>query len=233
MSRVGRYAKATAKPGQGEALAGKLLEVAHSLREVPGCELYVINRAADDPDVVWVTEIWSSQEALDDSLATEEARARIPEVLALVAENGFERIDLEPLGGAGDRVSTSGFEIVHLEELEDLAERFGYGEMGETRFARTALGTESLGLSLQRLRPNVRQAFGHRHERDEEVYVILSGTGQVAVDDQVRDIRRLDAIRVAPGSTRAFQAGPEGLELLAMGTHHAGDAAMATGFWPE
>jgi quinol monooxygenase YgiN len=97
VARIGRYAKATAKPGQGEALAAKLLEVARSLRDAPGCELYVINRSRDEQDVVWVTELWESEEHMDAAL--ERSRESIPQVLALV--DGFERIDLEPLGGVG------------------------------------------------------------------------------------------------------------------------------------
>jgi quinol monooxygenase YgiN/mannose-6-phosphate isomerase-like protein (cupin superfamily) len=231
MAGVARYVKATAKPGQGEALARKLLEVAAALQEVPGCELYVINRSIEDPDVVWVTEQWQSQERIDESLQSEGARAQIPEVMALVREGGFERIDLEPLGGVGYPVGDTGFTVVNLEEVEDMAPRFGLGETGEARFARGPLGAVGVGVSLQRLRPGVRQSFGHRHHRDEEVYVILAGTGRVAVDDQVRELSRHDVIRVAPGSTRAFEAGPEGLEILAMGTHHAGDPEMQPGFW--
>ena len=68
MAAVGRYAKMTAKAGQGEVMARKMLTVADDLREVPGCELYVINRAGDDPDVVWITELWRSQEQLDAAL---------------------------------------------------------------------------------------------------------------------------------------------------------------------
>src|SRR4030088_1284924 len=101
MAAVGRYAKAHARPGQGEALAHKLLEVASALREVPGCELYVINRSVSEADVVWVTELWQSQEHLDKALDSDAARAGIPEVRALVEEDGFSRVDLEPLGGVG------------------------------------------------------------------------------------------------------------------------------------
>ena len=232
MAAVARYAKATAKPGRGDALADKLLEVARALQDVPGCELYVINRTREDPDVVWVTEIWQSQERIDAALQSEAAGARIPEVLALVREGGFERVDLEPLGGVGYAADGTGFAIVNLAEVEDLATRFGYGETGEARFARGPLGATELGVSLQRLRPGARQAFGHRHHRDEEIYVVLAGNGRVAIDDEVRPIRRYDAIRVAPGSVRAFEAGSDGLELLATGTHHAGDAEMLPGFWP-
>ncbi len=232
MSPVARYAKATAKPGRGEALAAKLLEVAQGLRETPGCQLYLINRSKDDPDVVWVTELWQSQEQLDEALETPEARAGIPQVLELVVEGGFERLELEPLGGVGYAAQEQGYEIVNLDQVEDMAAKSGFGEMGEARFARGALGAVGIGISLQRLRPGVRQAFGHHHGVDEEVYVVLGGSGRVAVDEQIHDVSRLDAIRVGPGSTRAFEAGPDGLEILAMGTHHAGDAQMEPGFWP-
>ena len=126
-----------------------------------------------------------------------------------------------------------GFVIVNLEDVEDMAAKSGFGDMGEARFARGALGATDIGLSLQRLRPSKRQAFGHRHHLDEEVYVVLGGSGRVAIDDEVHDIARLDAIRVAPGSTRAFEAGPEGLDLLAMGSHHESDPEMLSGWWPE
>jgi uncharacterized cupin superfamily protein len=125
------------------------------------------------------------------------------------------------------------YAIVNLEEVEDSAPKFGFGEMGEARFARTALGALSTGLSLQRLRPRARQAFGHQHQLDEEIYVVLGGSGKVAIDDEVRAIRRFDAIRVAPGSKRAFEAGRDGLELLATGMHHPDDAKVLPGFWPE
>jgi quinol monooxygenase YgiN/mannose-6-phosphate isomerase-like protein (cupin superfamily) len=233
MASVGRYVKVRAKPGRGDSLARKLLEVASGLREAPGCELYVINRSPAEPDVVWVTELWRSQELLDASLDRDETRAAIPEVQELLAEDGFERIDLEPLGGVGHEPRVRGFAVVNLDQVKDLAPEFGLGDTGESRFARGPLEAVGLGVSLQRLRPGVRQSFGHSHHRDEEVYVVLEGSGRVAVDDQVRDVGRLDAIRVAPGSTRAFEAGGDGLELLAIGTHHAGDAELEPGFWPD
>jgi quinol monooxygenase YgiN/quercetin dioxygenase-like cupin family protein len=233
MGAVGRYAKAVAKPGKGDELAQKLLEVARAIRETPGCQLYVVNRSLADPDVVWVTELWQSQEQLDGALETPEARERIPEVLDLVRDGGFERIDLEPLGGAGYQAGETGFAIVNLEQLEDLAPTAGAQELGEVRFARQALSAVGIGVSLQRLRPGKRSAFAHRHNVDEEVYVVLQGSGRVALDDQVKEVRRLDTIRVAPGSLRAFEAGPEGLEFLAVGSHHAGDTQMVPGFWPD
>jgi len=103
MTGVARYVKMTAKPGQGDALAEVLLRVAGSLADAPGCELYVINRSPADQDVVWVTELWHSQEEVDASLQeleTDAGRAQLAEVMALLA-GPPERIDLEPLGGVG------------------------------------------------------------------------------------------------------------------------------------
>jgi quinol monooxygenase YgiN len=231
---VGRYVKIFAKPGQGDALAAKLVEMAESLREAPGCELCVVNRDAGDADLIWVTEQWSTQEQMEAAHQAEETRESTRQAMELVVEGGYELTDLQPVGGVGYRgQGENGFAVINLDDVEDMAAKAGFGEMGEARFARGELGAQDTGLSLQRLRPGVRQSFGHLHHLDEELYVILAGSGQLAVDDEIRPVKRLDAIRVAPGSVRAFEAGPDGLDFLAMGTHHAGDAEMRPGFWPH
>jgi quinol monooxygenase YgiN/mannose-6-phosphate isomerase-like protein (cupin superfamily) len=228
---VARYAKATAKSGEGVALANVLLRVAEMLRDAPGCELYIINRSPTEPDTVWVTELWRSQEDLDAALEAEGAQTLRQEVRELA--EGYERIDLEPLGGVGHHTAgNTGFTIVNLESVEDQAPKFGISEMGEARFAREDLDARDTGVSHQRLRPGRRQGFGHRHHRAEEVYVVLGGSGQVRIDDEIREVRALDAIRVAPGSTRCFEAGPEGLEVLAVGPHFKGDGELHPEFWP-
>ena len=235
MSGVGRYVKFTAQPGRGDDLAGLLLRAADSLRDTAGCELYVINRASADPDQIWVTELWLDQDSLDASveqLGTDDGQARIAGVTALLARPP-ERIDLEPLGGVGYLAGGSGYTHVNLEDVEDMAPRFGYQDQGEARFATRALGAVRTGVSHQRLRPGVRQAFGHRHHHAEEVYVVLAGSGRVKIDDEVRDVRARDAIRIAPGSARAFEAGADGLELFIFGPHHSGDAVMEADFWPS
>jgi quinol monooxygenase YgiN len=232
MPQVARYAKAVAKPGAGAKLAEVLLRVAACLQGAPGCELYVVNRSVSEPDTVWVTELWGSQEDLDAALALDSAKALMPEVIELVG-GPFERIDLEPLGGVGYPTSgPAGFTIVNLESVDDMAPKFGLADMGESRFAREDLGALDTGVSHQRLRPHRRQGFGHRHDRAEEVYVVLEGSGQVRIDDGIHEVSKLDAIRVAPGSTRAFEAGPDGLELLAFGPHFKGDVEMLPEFWP-
>jgi quinol monooxygenase YgiN/mannose-6-phosphate isomerase-like protein (cupin superfamily) len=234
MSRVGRYAKFTAKPGQGDALAERMLNVAEGLRAVPGCELYVINRAADDPETIWVTEVWRSQEELDASLETEEAKASIPEVLALVQEGSFERIDATPLGGVGlPEQPTAGYTLCNLEEAEDMAAKYGYSEMGESRFVADDLDAERTGVSHQRLRPGKRQMFAHRHHRAEEVYVVLSGGGRVKIEDEIVGLRTHDAIRIGPEHTRQFEAGPDGLEYLVVSARAKGDAEIVRDWWTD
>jgi quinol monooxygenase YgiN/mannose-6-phosphate isomerase-like protein (cupin superfamily) len=231
---IGRYVKFTAQPNRGEELAALLLSATDSLRDAPGCELYVINRSATNPDEIWVTELWLSQETLDarvKELETEAGRARVADVMALLA-GPPERIDVEPLGGVGYLPGGGGYTHVNLEDVEDMAPRFGYQEQGEARFATRRLNALRTGVSHQRLRPGVRQAFGHRHNHAEEVFVVLAGTGSVKIDDDIRDVRALDAIRIAPGSPRAFEAGPDGLEFLVFGAHHAGDAVIERTFWP-
>jgi quinol monooxygenase YgiN/mannose-6-phosphate isomerase-like protein (cupin superfamily) len=232
---VGRYVKFTAQEGHGQEVAELLLRAAQSLREVPGCELYVINRSRSEPDVAWVTELWLGQEALDDSLeqlTTDEGKAQIAGIMALL-NRPPELIELEPLGGLGYIPGGTGYTHLNLEEdVEDMAKRFGFGDQGEARFANRPLGAIRTGISHQRVRPGVRQTFGHRHQHAEEVFVVLAGSGRVKIDDEIRDVRTLDAIRIAPESARAFEAGPDGLELLVVGPHHAGDAVMDSDFWP-
>jgi quercetin dioxygenase-like cupin family protein len=104
--------------------------------------------------------------------------------------------------------------------------------VGEARFANRSLQTVSTGISHQRLHPGMRQAFGHRHNHAEEVYVVLAGSGRVKIDDEVKELRALDAIRIAPESLRAFEAGPDGMDVVVVGPRRPGDAEIARDFWP-
>jgi len=123
------------------------------------------------------------------------------------------------------------YTIVNLREVEDVAPKFGFDSVQEARFPWRDLGAERTGLAFHRVKPGQRGA-AHRHDEAEEVYVVLSGSGRVKLDDDVRDLRPLDAIRVAPRVARAFEAGDEGLELLAFGARHAGDGEfLKDDFW--
>jgi mannose-6-phosphate isomerase-like protein (cupin superfamily) len=125
------------------------------------------------------------------------------------------------------------YTIKNLDETKDSAPEFGLAEIGEAHFPREELDCETVGLAYHRLRPGKRQAFGHRHENAEEVYVVLDGDGQVRLDDEVRAISRHDAIRVAPPVARAFEAGPEGLTVIAFGPRHEADGELLREFWPQ
>jgi mannose-6-phosphate isomerase-like protein (cupin superfamily) len=106
----------------------------------------------------------------------------------------------------------------------------GFGDVQEARFAHGDLDAESTGVSLQVVKPGKRHAFAHRHKEAEEIYVVLSGSGRVKLDEEVVEVGRLDAIRIAPEVTRAFEAGPDGLELLVFGPRHQGDAEIVQDF---
>jgi mannose-6-phosphate isomerase-like protein (cupin superfamily) len=120
---------------------------------------------------------------------------------------------------------------ISLADVEDAAVANGFGDRWEARVAREPLDSEDTGLTHFRIRPGKRSPFAHRHAEAEEIYVILSGSGQIKLGDQVTEVRPHDAIRVAPETVRAFEAGPEGLEFLAFGRHHAGDGEPVEDPW--
>jgi mannose-6-phosphate isomerase-like protein (cupin superfamily) len=122
---------------------------------------------------------------------------------------------------------------IRLEEVTDSAPQFGIEDLQEARFATGDLEAESTGVSHHRLKPGKRQPFGHRHDEAEEVYVIIGGSGRLKLDDEIVEVERLDAIRVAPEVIRAFEAGPEGLEIIACGARHEGDGAVIPGWWSD
>jgi mannose-6-phosphate isomerase-like protein (cupin superfamily) len=128
---------------------------------------------------------------------------------------------------------TDAYSLKNLAEVEDSAPKFGLGEVQEARFANDDLDVDQTGLSYHRLKPGKRQGFGHRHEKAEEVYVVLSGSGRIKLDDEVVELRALDAIRLAPRVSRALEAGPEGLEVLAFGPRHAGDGQLLRDWWTD
>ena len=125
------------------------------------------------------------------------------------------------------------FTKVSLDAVDDAAPGNGFGDRWEARVARTALAAERTGVTFFRLRPGKRSPFTHRHTDAEEIYVVLGGSGRVKLDDELLDVAALDCIRVAPTTARAFEAGPDGLEFLAVGAHHAGDGEPVEDPWTD
>src|SRR5215204_5018687 len=89
---------------------------------------------------------------------------------------------------------------------------------------------EETGISHQKVKPGKRHAFAHRHNKAEEVYVVIGGSGRVNLDGEVKEVSELDAIRVGPSVTRAFEAGDEGLEIIVFGPRVQGDAEIVEDF---
>jgi uncharacterized cupin superfamily protein len=130
----------------------------------------------------------------------------------------------------------AGYTKVNLrEDVEDQAPNFGLAPHIEARMARVALELENSGVSYQRLAPNFRLPFGHRHKRQEELYILVNGSARMKLDDEVVDLRQWDAIRVPNDTMRSLEAGPEGAEIIAVGAPNTGpgDADMEHGWWAD
>lgn len=128
----------------------------------------------------------------------------------------------------------SGYTKKNLREVENQAPRFGMPSELEARFARTPLGGESLGLSLFRLAPGFRIPFGHKHVGQEEVYVVVQGSGRIKVEDEIVPVARWDAIRFDKDTMRDVEAGPEGTEYVAFGAgDNPNEVEMAQNWWTD
>ena len=127
----------------------------------------------------------------------------------------------------------SDYTHLNLKDVEDQAPKFGLSPDLEFRMGRVPLDMEQAGLSYMRVGPNYRVPFGHNHKNQEEVYVVVAGSGRVKVGDEVRDLKQWDAVRVHKDTMRGFEAGSDGLEMIAIGAPNTGpgDADMEQGWW--
>jgi len=122
---------------------------------------------------------------------------------------------------------------INLKEVEDQAPKFGLSPDLEFRMGRVPLEMENAGMSYVRVAPNYRIPFGHNHKNQEEVYVVVAGSGRVKVGDEVRELKQWDAVRVHKDTMRGFEASGDGLEIIAIGAPNTGpgDADMEQGWW--
>ena len=102
----------------------------------------------------------------------------------------------------------SGFTKINLKEIEA-----GGSADVEARFARKHLNSEHLGISFFRYGSSYRSRTGHRHREQEELYLVVGGSGRVKLDGEIVELQLWDVVRVAPSTVRAFEGGPDGLEL--------------------
>jgi len=128
----------------------------------------------------------------------------------------------------------SDYTIVNIREHENIAPKFGMPEEMEARFPRRELGCEIGAVGLETLGPGFRTPFGHKHARQEELYVIVNGSGRVKIEDEILDLRQWDVVRVGRNTMRNFEAGPDGLEVLAFGAPIGDDdSEIVPGWWAD
>lgn len=125
------------------------------------------------------------------------------------------------------------FAVKNFDDIDNAAADRGPGL--DARFARKHLGSDHLGVSYFRFAPNYRSPVGHRHREQEEAYVVVGGSGRVKLGDEIRDLRQWDVVRVAPTVVRSFEGGPDGLDLIAIGSDRpeGGDGELVEGHWGE
>jgi mannose-6-phosphate isomerase-like protein (cupin superfamily) len=121
----------------------------------------------------------------------------------------------------------------NLKDLEDSAA--GRGGDVEARFGRSQIDSEHLGVSYFRYGPGHKSAMGHRHREQEEAYVVVGGSGRMKLDDEIIDVAQWDLVRVSPPVVRAFEGGPDGLEVIAIGSDRpeGGDGERVEDFWTD
>src|SRR4051794_15396431 len=155
-----------------------------------------------------------------------ERGARLPAPPALRPTSVAAQTTDAVVGDPGRRsIATVPFTLRNLkEDLEDVGARFDGSPDLEFRLATDALELEQSGLSLQRIPPGYRFPYGHTHETQEEVYVVVRGSGRMKLDDEIVELEEWDAVRVPPGTWRGYEAGPEGLVIMVIGAPSLGEA---------
>jgi mannose-6-phosphate isomerase-like protein (cupin superfamily) len=130
----------------------------------------------------------------------------------------------------------SDYTLVNLkDDVEDMAPKFGLSPGLESHFARVPLELTQSGLSYYRVAPGFRLPFGHTHEEQEEVYVVVSGSARIKLDDELVELKQWDALRVPAKTMRAFEAGEQGAEIVAFGAPNTDnkDAEMVQDWWSD
>jgi quinol monooxygenase YgiN len=88
----------TAKPGRRERVVEILLESGKLFEDNPACRLYLVAESADDPNLIWVADLWTSEEEHAEALTVPEMRRFVEECMPLL-EGMPEQIRVLPAGG--------------------------------------------------------------------------------------------------------------------------------------
>lgn len=95
------HGKFTAKTGLVDELANILIEASQLVSTAKGCQLYVVSRDKNDPNSVYVTEIWDSKDDHDNSLKIEGVRELIMKAMPMIDGQPQKGQELDILGGTG------------------------------------------------------------------------------------------------------------------------------------
>src|SRR5215212_10770072 len=128
------------------------------------------------------------------------------------------------------------YTLINLkQDVEDQAPNFGLSPNLEARMARVPLAMEKAGLSYIRIAAGFRIPFAHKHKNQEEVYVLVNGSARVKLEDEVKDMKQWDAVRVHHDTVRGFEAGEEGAEFIVVGAPNTGpgDAELLQDWWGD
>lgn len=101
MNKYFLHGKLKAKVGQGDQLAGILLKASDLVSTSKGCRLYIVSKDNNDPDAVWITEVWDTKQDHDDSLKNDSVRALIMKAMPLLDGQPEKGQQLEMIGGFG------------------------------------------------------------------------------------------------------------------------------------
>ena len=125
------------------------------------------------------------------------------------------------------------YKIVHLSDVKDVLGDYP----GEMRMMKADLETEQVAMTYRRMpaKTGARGSHGHLHQEQEEVTFVISGSLQVKLDDKVVELKKHDAIRIAPGVVRGFwNEGPDDAELIIVSTRlDHNDSERVENFWPD
>ena len=95
----GLWNKLTAKPGKRDEVIGILLE-SGKLLDDPACLMYMVSEATGDPNVIYVTDLWTSKAKHEKALKTPELRKFVEKAIPLL-EGMPEQTEFKPMGGTG------------------------------------------------------------------------------------------------------------------------------------
>ena len=129
----------------------------------------------------------------------------------------------------------SDYAIVNLGDVENVAPKFQMPEGMDVRFPKRQLGCTTGGVGIEKLPSGVRTPFGHTHSEQEELYVIAEGSGRIKIEEEVHDLRTWDIVRVGSNTMRNFEAGPDGITIIAFGAPIAeeNDGEIVPGWWAD